>query len=362
MNGIPRWRDCLVAVAALTWCGTAQAQSGMDYNPNVVVDLSVLGQGSPSYGSTGYGATIGPEAYGGGSRGLLMPNTKYPHSQLHVPAPQLAPTSSLAARSQPTPRATPVPEDDEIPVSRLEVAPPKALPAAPAPQAPLAPPKAPDTPMAKPAAPVESPPAPASAPTRISPPPTPPAAPVTTQPAPPPPAPTKPEVKSVTPLPPAPPPPPKAPGLTPPTAPPAAPKAVSVPPAPPTPTKTPEVVASLTEAPAAVLDKAVAEMPKAMVTFKGEETRLSADARTTLAQTVKLLTDSPSSRLQLRAFAGGEGLSASRARRVSLSRALAVRSFLMDNGVASNRIDVRALGDKSTEEPMNRVDLLPVVR
>jgi outer membrane protein OmpA-like peptidoglycan-associated protein len=42
---------------------------------------------------------------------------------------------------------------------------------------------------------------------------------------------------------------------------------------------------------------------------------------------------------------------------MSLSRALAIRSFLIENGVRSTRIDVRALGNKTTEEPFNRVDL-----
>ena len=62
-------------------------------------------------------------------------------------------------------------------------------------------------------------------------------------------------------------------------------------------------------------------------------------------------------RVQLMAYAGGAGLSASKARRLSLSRALTVRSFLIDNGVKSSRIDVRALGDKIPDGPSNRVDL-----
>ena len=37
--------------------------------------------------------------------------------------------------------------------------------------------------------------------------------------------------------------------------------------------------------------------------------------------------------------------------------ALAIRSFLIENGVRSTRIDVRALGNKTSEEPLNRVDL-----
>ena len=67
-------------------------------------------------------------------------------------------------------------------------------------------------------------------------------------------------------------------------------------------------------------------------------------------------------RLQLQAFAGGSGESASGARRTSLSRALAVRSFLIEAGVRSTRVDVRALGTAADSGPPERVDVLYVVR
>ena len=65
-------------------------------------------------------------------------------------------------------------------------------------------------------------------------------------------------------------------------------------------------------------------------------------------------------RLQLKAYAGARDSSASAARRLSLSRALAVRSFLIESGVNSTRIDVRALGAKSESGPEDRVDLVIV--
>lgn len=67
-------------------------------------------------------------------------------------------------------------------------------------------------------------------------------------------------------------------------------------------------------------------------------------------------------RLQLMAYAGGSELSSSKARRLSLSRALSVRSFLIENGIRATRIDVRALGDKTTEDPLNRVDVIVTER
>ena len=66
--------------------------------------------------------------------------------------------------------------------------------------------------------------------------------------------------------------------------------------------------------------------------------------------------------MQLMAYAGGDGLSASKARRISLSRALAVRSYLIESGVRSTRIDVRALGNKTSTAPVNRVDVMVVER
>jgi outer membrane protein OmpA-like peptidoglycan-associated protein len=62
-------------------------------------------------------------------------------------------------------------------------------------------------------------------------------------------------------------------------------------------------------------------------------------------------------RLEVRAYAGGTPETASQARRLSLNRALAVRAFLMDQGVRGTRIDVRALGASAPEGPSDRVDL-----
>ena len=62
--------------------------------------------------------------------------------------------------------------------------------------------------------------------------------------------------------------------------------------------------------------------------------------------------------VMLIAYAQGDPDQASNARRLSLSRALAVRSFLIDQGVHSSRIEVRALGNKVTDGPPDRVDLV----
>ena len=48
------------------------------------------------------------------------------------------------------------------------------------------------------------------------------------------------------------------------------------------------------------------------------------------------------------------------ARKLALSRALKVRSFLIDAGIASARIQVRSLGDRAEGGPANRVDIRPI--
>ncbi len=62
------------------------------------------------------------------------------------------------------------------------------------------------------------------------------------------------------------------------------------------------------------------------------------------------------------AYAAGEDLSSSKARRISLSRALSVRSYLIEKGVRSTRIDVRALGDKAEGDQKNRVDVIMIAQ
>jgi outer membrane protein OmpA-like peptidoglycan-associated protein len=67
-------------------------------------------------------------------------------------------------------------------------------------------------------------------------------------------------------------------------------------------------------------------------------------------------------RVQLKAYAGGDAETASQARRLSLSRALSVRSFFIEQGVRSTRIDVRALGNRVEDGPSDRVDIFVIKR
>jgi outer membrane protein OmpA-like peptidoglycan-associated protein len=98
------------------------------------------------------------------------------------------------------------------------------------------------------------------------------------------------------------------------------------------------------------------------VSFGAKASKIPVSAKKGLQSLAAKLKSEKTLRLQLMAYAGGNSLSASKARRLSLSRALSVRSFLIENGVRSTRIDVRALGSKTTEKPLNRVDVNIVER
>lgn len=80
--------------------------------------------------------------------------------------------------------------------------------------------------------------------------------------------------------------------------------------------------------------------------FTGEDATLSEAARRQLDTVAARANKDEALRLQLMAYASGTGDAANQARRTSLSRALAVRSYLIDKGVRSTRIDVRALGNR----------------
>ncbi len=98
------------------------------------------------------------------------------------------------------------------------------------------------------------------------------------------------------------------------------------------------------------------------VAFEASETDLTGGSRAELKELAERLRSRDNMRLQLLAYAEGAGLSPSKARRISLSRALSVRSYLIENGIKTSRIDVRALGNKAASAPLDRVDVKVVQR
>ncbi len=94
------------------------------------------------------------------------------------------------------------------------------------------------------------------------------------------------------------------------------------------------------------------------IVFDSDAEEFSETGARLLSGIAQRMVDDPSIRIQVRAYAGGTPETASQARRLSLNRALAVRTFLTDRGVRGTRIDVRALGNTAPGEPKERVDLL----
>ncbi len=142
----------------------------------------------------------------------------------------------------------------------------------------------------------------------------------------------------------------------PPPAPPIPSPAVETPPPPPPPPAEPEQQAKITPGPST-------SQPSAdSVTFAPGDATLSEAGRKALDAVAARMNGDEELRMQLLAYAGDPDLSSSRARRLSLSRALAVRSYLIGKGVRSTRIDVRALGNRVPDGSPNRVDLRVVER
>ena len=94
------------------------------------------------------------------------------------------------------------------------------------------------------------------------------------------------------------------------------------------------------------------------VAFAKGQSDLTEEARAPLKALVDSLNSDAKLRVELQAFADGTQETASQARRLSLSRALAIRSYLIEQGLLSTRMDVRALGNRFEGGPPDRVDVV----
>lgn len=94
-----------------------------------------------------------------------------------------------------------------------------------------------------------------------------------------------------------------------------------------------------------------------VINFKTTETSVPLSYNDDLDKVAKRLADNPDERITIIAYASNVGDQPSTARRVSLSRALSVRAYLIDAGLSNMRINVQAEGDKSPGGNPDRVDL-----
>lgn len=118
---------------------------------------------------------------------------------------------------------------------------------------------------------------------------------------------------------------------------------------------------TLAEKPPGLLENFVAH-GRMRVLFEKGSSELDETARAELLALARYLTGGEGNRVELRAHShAGEGTD-SEARWLSLSRALAVRAFLVDKGVPIDRLHLRPLGSEYTDGPPDRVDILSVRR
>ena len=98
--------------------------------------------------------------------------------------------------------------------------------------------------------------------------------------------------------------------------------------------------------------------PVLSIGFKTTETTVPLTMKEDINKVAKQLIQSPNQRVTLIAYAAAVGDQVSTARRISLSRALSVRAYLIDAGVNNLRINVQAEGDKNPGGDPDRVDLI----
>jgi outer membrane protein OmpA-like peptidoglycan-associated protein len=95
------------------------------------------------------------------------------------------------------------------------------------------------------------------------------------------------------------------------------------------------------------------------ILYTGESDDVPTSATAGLDQIAQDMLADQDKRIQVLCYAAGTEDTESKARRKSLARGLAIRSYLIKAGVPSTRIDVRALGNKTEGGPADRVDLIP---
>ena len=95
---------------------------------------------------------------------------------------------------------------------------------------------------------------------------------------------------------------------------------------------------------------------KILVSFNPEDKELQEKAVLKLNKIVRIMNLNKNQRLELTAYSSED--SASEARRMSLMRALTIRSFLIKRGISSNKLNVKALGNNTGMGPVDRVDII----
>lgn len=112
-------------------------------------------------------------------------------------------------------------------------------------------------------------------------------------------------------------------------------------------------------APVAKIEAVDASNSKMTLAFAPGQADLNAEQRlTVLHNLVPILSGDAGQRLMIQSYASPDGKGQSSDRRIALSRALAIRAALLEQGIEARRIDVRALGAVEGQSPADRTDLI----
>ena len=128
-------------------------------------------------------------------------------------------------------------------------------------------------------------------------------------------------------------------------------------PPPPLPTAQPALPPPVTTVPVQQASPAPLPPPVRLL-FEGGKTELTAGDEAAIRDLAHAIPMPDVSSINVVAYAAGKPDDPSTARRLSLSRGMAVRSVLMDSGVPSAQIYVRALGATPSDGPADRVELI----
>lgn len=101
----------------------------------------------------------------------------------------------------------------------------------------------------------------------------------------------------------------------------------------------------------------VLEDDVSVVAFSNNDSNFDRDAVEVLDNLASVLAANKGVRVTLTAYAGNKDITPRDARRLSLSRGLAVRDYLVSKGIAAARMDVRALGSNVPSGDPDRVDV-----
>ena len=98
--------------------------------------------------------------------------------------------------------------------------------------------------------------------------------------------------------------------------------------------------------------------PPVRLVFDGGQTDLTPADEAEIRDLARSIPVPQANSVNVVAYAAGKPDDPSTARRLSLSRGMAVRSVLLDSGVPSAQIYVRALGATASDGPADRVELV----